>query len=301
VRQFALLVAVLLVSFSNLFPAVCWGQSAPAIVASGGPAPSPDSDGTSGSTTTPADASKPVPADTQGPAANAAAVQPAPAAPPSQPLPSRIAVGVRMSLLGAGVEVATPVTYRTNVRVGFNAFSYGRGFTNDGINYNANLSFRSVETHFDWFPFAGGFHLSPGLMIYNGNKVTANASVGAGQQFTLNNVTYYSDAANPVTGTGKVDFNTVAPTFLLGWGNLLPRSHRHFSIPFEVGVVVSGAPKSTLNLTGFACDSTGANCQNVATNSTIQSNVVAQQTKLNNDMSFFKAYPVISVGFGYKF
>jgi len=39
----------------------------------------------------------------------------------------------------------------------------------------------------------------------------------------------------------------------------------------------------------------------VATNSAIQSNVVAQQNKLNNDMSFFKAYPVISLGFGYKF
>jgi len=300
VRQLALFVAVSLVSFSNLFPASCWGQSAPTIVASGSPVPSTGSDETSAATTTPADASKPAPANTPGPEANAA-VQPAPVTPPSHALPSRIAVGVKLSLLGAGIEVATPVTYHTNVRVGFNAFSYGRGFTNDGINYNANLSFRSVETHFDWFPFAGGFHLSPGLMIYNGNKVTASASVGGGQQFTLNNVSYYSDAANPVTGTGKVDFNKVAPTFLLGWGNLLPRSHRHFSIPVEVGVVVSGSPKSTLNLTGFACDSTGANCQNVATNSTIQSNVVAQQTKLNNDMSFFKAYPIISVGFGYKF
>jgi hypothetical protein len=281
VRPFALLVTILFVSFSNLFPANCWGQSAPDMVASSRLSP---------------DGNAPVNAP-----APAAAVQPAPADAPNHSLPSRIAVGVKMSLLGAGIEVATPVTYHTNVRVGFNAFSYSRGFTDDGINYNANLSFRSVETHFDWFPFTKSFHLSPGLMIYNGNKVTANAAVGGGQQFTLNNVSYTSDPATPVSGTGKVDFNKVAPTFLLGWGNLLPRSERHFSVPFEFGVVFAGSPKSTLNLTGSACDSTGANCQNVATDPTIQSNVIAQQNKLNNDMSFFKAYPALSLGFGYKF
>jgi hypothetical protein len=301
VRQVAPLVAVLLVSFSNLLPVRCRAQSAPAMAASGIQSPSSDANGASGSPTTAADANKPLPAKTSGPAANPAAIQPAPAAPSSHTFPSRIAVGVKVSLLGAGIEVATPVTYRTNLRFGFNAFSYGRGFSNDGISYNANLSFRSVETHFDWFPFAGSFHLSPGLMIYNGNQVTANASVGGGQQFTLNNVSYVSDAATPVTGTGKVDFNRVAPTFLLGWGNLLPRSHRHFSVPFEFGVVAAGSPKTTLNLNGFACDPTGINCLDVATNSTIQGNVTAQQNKLNTNLSFFRAYPVISLGFGYKF
>jgi len=234
------------------------------------------------------------------PSPNAAVDQPAPT-PPIHPLPSRIAVGVKISPLGPGIEVATPVTYRSNLRFGFNAFSYGRGFTSDGIQYNANLNFRSVETHFDWFPFAGSFHLSPGAMVYNGNQLTANTSVGAGQQFTLNNVNYISDPASPVSGTGKVDFNKVAPTFLLGWGNLLPRSHRHFSVPFEFGAVFAGAPKTVLNLTGSACDTTGANCANVATDPAIQSNVVAQQNKIKNDISFLKAYPVISVGFGYKF
>jgi len=299
VRQFVLLVAVSVVSVSNLSPVRAWGQSAPAVVANN--ASSTEDAAVPGTAKPAADAGQPAPADASAPAANAAAVQPAPAAATSRPLPSRIAVGVKFSLLGAGVEVATPVTYKTNVRVGFNAFSYGRGFTNDGINYDANLRFRSLETHFDWFPFAGGFHLSPGLMVYNGNQVTANAAVAAGQQFTLNNVNYVSSAATPVSGTGKIDFNKVAPTFLLGWGNLLPRSQRHFSVPFEFGVVVAGSPKTTLNLAGFACDTNGANCQNVATNSAIQSNVVAQQNKLNNDMSFFKAYPVISLGFGYKF
>jgi len=217
-------------------------------------------------------------------------------------LGSKIGVGVKMSPLGVGLEAATPVTYHTNVRVGFNMFGYSRNFTSDGINYNADLNFRSFETHFDWFPFSGGFHLSPGLMLYNGNRIQAGAAVPGGQQFTLGGTTYTSDAADPITGAGKVGFGAVAPTFLLGWGNLVPRrAKRHISVPVEIGAVFEGAPKATLNLQGTACDPSGLSCQNVADNVPFQNNVIAQQNKLNHDMSSFKAYPVISVGFGYKF
>jgi len=33
----------------------------------------------------------------------------------------------------------------------------------------------------------------------------------------------------------------------------------------------------------------------------VQSNVVAEQGKINKSVSAFKVYPIISVGFGYKF
>jgi hypothetical protein len=214
---------------------------------------------------------------------------------------SNLGVAVKVSLLGAGVEVATPITFRTHVRVGFNAFSYSRGFSDNGIHYNANLSFRSFETHFDWFPFAGRFHLSPGLVVYNGNQIKANAAVPAGQQFTLGGARYTSDPADPITGTGKIGFNQVGPTFVLGWGNLLPRGHEHFSIPFEFGVLYQGSAKTILHLTGSACDSSGVLCHNITADPIFQSNVMAQQNKLNNDLSFFQVYPVLSLGVGYKF
>jgi len=283
VRKAALLIAVSMMSFSNLFPTRCFAQTGPSAVTSESKSASDAPDAGGAATGTPA--VEATPAAAKGGAA----------------MPSRLGIGVKMSLLGAGVEVATPVTYRTNLRVGFNAFSYSHGFTNDGVNYAASLNFRSVETHFDWFPFAGGFHLSPGVMVYNGNQIKANAAVTSGNSFTLGGTTYISDAANPITGTGKIGFNKVAPTFLLGWGNLLPRSSKHFSVPFEFGMVFQGAPKATLDLAGNACDSTGANCHNISTDTTFQNNVIAQQTKLNNDMSAFKVYPVISLGFGYKF
>lgn len=214
---------------------------------------------------------------------------------------SRVGIGIKMSLLGAGVEVATPITGHSNLRAGFNAFSYDRTFHSDGIAYAGQLRFRSVEAHYDWFPFGGAFHVSPGVLVYNGNQFTANASVPGGQTFTLNHVTYASDPSDPVGGNGKVDFNKAGPMITVGWGNLLPRNHRRFSVPFEVGVIYTGAPKAALNLNGSACDASGANCLAINSDPSIQANMQAERDKLNRDMSSFKFYPVISIGFGFNF
>jgi hypothetical protein len=124
-------------------------------------------------------------------------------------------------------------------------FNYDRSFNQDGITYAGQLHFRSVEAHYDWFPFSGSFHLSPGVLVYNGNQLAANASVPGGKTFTLNHTTYASDPTDPINGTGKVDFAKAGPMLTVGWGNLLPRNRRHFSFPFEVGVIYTGAPRRT--------------------------------------------------------
>lgn len=246
-----------------------------------------------------------------GPAepSSSATAAPVPASPSSSTASSgssetRVGIGVKGSLLGGGVEVAARVTHRTNVRAGFNMFSYSRDFHKDSINYGGQLQFKTVEAHYDIFPFAGKFHVSPGVLAYIGDPITANAAVPAGQSFTLGGTTYYSDPAAPTAGNGKIKFNQAAPMATFGWGNLVPRNHGHFSVPVEFGVAFQGSPKATLNLTGNVCDQVqpvAVNCRPVATDTNVQSHIVSEQTKLNNSMSFFKVYPIISVGFGYSF
>lgn len=214
---------------------------------------------------------------------------------------ARLGVGVKASLLGGGVEAAARVSHRTNVRAGFNIFSYDRSFTKDNIPYSAHLGFRTVEAHYDVFPFAGKFHLSPGVLVYAQTPIAASTTIPAGASFSLGGTTYYSSTAQPVSGTGSIKFNQAAPMATLGWGNLVPRKRsKHFSVPAEFGVAFQGTPKATLNLNGTACLSPDVNCMSV-TSPQIQSAVLAEQTKINNAMSFFKAYPIISVGLGYKF
>jgi len=214
-----------------------------------------------------------------------------------------VGVGVKFSLLGAGAEVAVRVSHRSNVRAGFNMITYDRTFNKDGISYDGQIQFKSIEAHYDFFPWAGNFHVSPGVLAYIGDPIIADASVPANQSFSLGGFTYYSDPANPAHGNGKINFNQAAPTVTVGWGNLVPRrASKHFSIPFEIGAAFQGSPKATLNLAGNVCvTAPGVNCVNAATDPTVQSNVVAEQNKVNNDLSFFRVYPLISIGVGYKF
>ncbi|HKV80121.1 MAG TPA: hypothetical protein VJP02_18380 [Candidatus Sulfotelmatobacter sp.] len=214
----------------------------------------------------------------------------------------RVGAAVKVSTLGGGAEVAVRVTHRTNVRAGFNVITYSRGFNKDGIAYNGQLDFKTFEAHYDVFPWAKSFHVSGGVLVYAADPVTATALVPGNQSFTLGGITYFSDPARPVTGNGKIVFNRAAPTVTFGFGNLVPRrKSKHFSIPVELGVAFQGSPKATLGLAGNVCDSPGVNCRSVASDPAVQGQIVSEQNKLNNSMSFFKVYPIISVGVGYKF
>ena len=224
----------------------------------------------------------------------------------SQSLP-KFGVGAKVSTLGFGIEAATAVTKKSNVRGVVNFLNYDHSFSESGINYGASLNFRSVEAHYDLF--FGAFRFSPGLMVYNGNKVEGTATVPGGRSFTLGSRTYFSSATDPVIGTSGIDFGKrkVAPMLTAGVGNLLRRTGRRFSITVDGGIVFEGSPRATLNLGGSTCVAAGGPCQTIASNSQVQSDIHAEEAKINSGASPYdsavkvlKYYPVISVGFGLR-
>ena len=219
---------------------------------------------------------------------------------PGQHSSSKVGIGLKVSTLGAGIEAAVPLAGKVNLRGGVNIFQYSRGLTNDGIHYDGQLKFRSGEAHLDWF-LIGGFHVSPGVLFYNGNQLTANASVPGGQTFTIGGTGYQSDTVTPVTGTGKLDFVKVSPTIMVGFGNLIPRSGRHYSFLFEVGGAYQGSARVALNLAGNVCATDGTNCRPVASDPTVQANVQLQQQKIRNKINPYRFFPVISLGVGFNF
>ncbi len=214
---------------------------------------------------------------------------------------SGVGIGFTTSTLGFGGDVAFATSRKTNVRVGFNAFNYNHDFDKDGISYKGTLNLRSVHTTLDFFPFAGGFHLSPGVMLYNGNQLNADTSVGQGNSFDLNGHTYFSSSTNPIRGTGKLTLNKVAPMLLFGYGNFVPRSGRRITFNFDAGVAFQGSPDVKLNFTGSACQAYNTNCIDAATDPTFLSHVAAEQQRLSNDATPFKYYPIIQFGIGYRF
>jgi hypothetical protein len=225
----------------------------------------------------------------------------------SQSLP-RFGLGAKISTLGVGIEAATAVTRRTNIRGGFNFLGYDREFSKNGIDYTGQLRYRSLEVHFDWF-VADGFHISPGLLAYNGNRVVALAGVPRGQSFTLGDQTYFSSPTDPVIGTATFDFSKhkATPMITTGWGNLLSRTDRRFSVNIEGGVVFGGSPRAALNLHGSTCLSPSGPCQNVGENPLVQEDIRAEEAKFNKGAppytqvsNVLKFYPVVSIGVSYR-
>ena len=219
---------------------------------------------------------------------------------------SAVGIAVKVGIEGVGFDVATPLSTRTNLRAGASFFSYNPAFSIDSIDTNGAIQLRKVSTLLDFFPFGGSFRLSAGATLYNGNHLSASALVPGGQTFTLNDTDYVSSAQDPVHGAFDVRFgNKVAPVFTLGFGNLVPRrAGKRFTVPFEFGFEYIAQPTIALTLAGTACDPTQppvVGCQSIATDPMTQANIAAEQKTLNSDISPLRFFPILSIGFGYKF
>jgi hypothetical protein len=214
---------------------------------------------------------------------------------------TNVGLAVKVGALGAGLDVALPLARRVNVRVGFSAMALEQRYQNDGIDLTANLTMRSFSTYLDWFPFGGGFHLSPGVMVYNGNRISAVASEPGGGTFTLDDRELMSDPSDPVRGTAVIEFERVAPALVIGWGNILPRGGRRWSVPFEIGVVYARPPTLALALHGSACDADGSSCRDLDREPLLRAAMAREEATWNADLAPLKILPVVSLGFGYKF
>jgi hypothetical protein len=209
------------------------------------------------------------------------------------------ALAIKASTLGAGAELATPLSRSFNLRSGFSIINFGYPFRTDGMTYNSQLRLHSSQTTLDWFPTRHGFHISPGI-LYSKNNISSIATVLAGQNFSLGDQSYINSVGDPVNGTMTVVFpHDVSPMLLLGVGNVLPRNGRHFSVPFEFGAAYTGAPVLNVNLIGSACTTQG--CVSFANNAEAQASLKQEIQTLNEDLKRISVYPILSLGLAYHF
>jgi hypothetical protein len=210
-----------------------------------------------------------------------------------------LAVGFNANSLGAGVELATPVSRSFNLRSSVNVFAFNYPFSIDGVNYDARLHLKSSGTTLDWFPWHRGFHISPGI-LYVKNTLSSGTSVGPGQTFELGSQTFINSVDDPVSGSASVVFpRKVAPMLLVGFGNLIPRSGKRLSFPVEFGAAYTGAAEINVLLDGTACSQQG--CVSFAQNQGAQGNLKDEIYKLNEDLKRVPVYPVFSMGVAYHF
>ncbi|HSK45220.1 MAG TPA: hypothetical protein VLA83_15175 [Candidatus Binatia bacterium] len=213
---------------------------------------------------------------------------------------SRFGLAFKTSTLGLGAEFGTRLTNRVNLRVGFSGLNYSRTVSDSGMAYVGSLRLRSVQSVVDWFPWSHGFHLSPGLLLFDGNHVTAKALLPTGQVLTSGENDFVSNPRDPIKGFAQSTMRKVAPIVLFGFGNIVPHTRR-FSVATDFGVVFQGMPNTQFVLLGSACDASGVHCRDITRDASIQADVRSGQKTMQDDLSMMKYYPVISVQFGYRF
>jgi hypothetical protein len=214
---------------------------------------------------------------------------------------SHLAAGLTVGTTGIGAEIATPYGAYWNIRAGASYLSYSHTFQTTGYPVDGNLRLGGARLSVDWFPHAGGFHVSLGVLAPNLTQAVARIDLKAGEILTVQGTDYTTDSTNPLRGTGRTTINRVAPLLTVGWGNLLPRNYRkRFSFPTEVGVAYQGPPTAHVTTAGDICTAQG--CRSAVTDPGFNQNLNAAIRELNHNFdSYAQFFPVISTGIGYRF
>jgi hypothetical protein len=253
---------------------------------------------------------------------------------------SQLALGGGISLMGVNLQAATNVNRYLNLRGTGNVFDYtvnnlnvngsnnSSGGSSTGVDLNGKVNFATAGVSLDYYPFpTHGFRLSPGVIFYNQNGISANATAAAGNSITLNGDKYTTDAINPLIVNANLGLNSTKPAFTMttGWGNMIPRKGGHWSFPFEIGAAFTGAPSLNMTLSGDGCLpftvtssgdgsittssystrthslATEAGCVDMGTDPTAQADLAAQVSKWKSDIDVLKVYPIFSFGAAYSF
>ncbi|MFC5475364.1 hypothetical protein [Paraherbaspirillum soli] len=202
---------------------------------------------------------------------------------------SDVGITADLGTTGMGFHVTVPVQSSLNARFGLNYLSYSYDGSTSDLDYKFKLNLNTFDALLDWFPMDNGFRISSGL-VYNNNKITANAKPNQIGTYTINGNTY--SAANAGQVDGKIDFRKIAPYVGIGWGNAVAKD-KGWGFSSDLGVLFQGGARTSLNNSG--CTADAATCARLA------SDVNAENVTLQDKVHNYKAYPVLRVGVSYRF
>ncbi len=187
-------------------------------------------------------------------------------------------LGVKAGTLGIGVEGIWRPVPLIDIRLGLNGYDYDESGFQAGVNYDATLAldtlYATANFHFPVSPFrvtAGVFANGNELQMVssdNTNFDIGGAIYTAADVGTLSSVTSFADTA-PYVGIG-FDFSVFGKVGL----NL------------DLGVLWQGEPDVVIDSDGLLANDPG-----------FQSALETERLELVDEMSDFKAWPVISLGF----
>lgn len=203
---------------------------------------------------------------------------------PGAAFASDIGIDAHVSTLGLGGELNYTLNSYFTARLDLNGYNYSYNTTKEQIAYDFKLHLKTYGVLVDLHPFAGSFRLTAG---YFSNKNDIAAVANPQSSYTINGNTYSNTQVSSLTG--EIGFNSSAPYLGFGWSTLGTTS-TGLGFEFDLGALLQGSPKVQLSATGTATSS-----------AQFQSDLAAEQSKFQNDVNSFKAYPVVNIGLAYRF
>ena len=213
---------------------------------------------------------------------------------------SKLAIRSGLSTFGTGLSVATNLPYRIDLRAFGNYTNFNWKLNQGGFYIVLNIGMANTGVMADYYPWKS-LRISPGVLLYNTNRVSANIQAQPNSSFTINNVDYISDNADPVHGTGALSLGGSGFMATTGWGHIVSRTEKRFHFPFEAGVAFINKPVITFNLQGEICRNQGFMCAPVASYPGFTQNLNEQLFSWNKRVAPFHIYPFIQGGISYTF
>lgn len=193
-------------------------------------------------------------------------------------------VGVKAGTLGLGVEGRWNPLPMIDFRVGANQFDYDTDGDKAGIDYDATLEL-------DSYYVTGNinFPLSPlrltGGFFANNNEFAMTSQDTGGQDIEVGGVIFPADVVG--TLSGRTYFEDYAPYVGIGFDF---EPFDKFGLNLDIGVLWQGEPKVDL-----AADGTGSGLL------PFEAALELERRELEDDLSDYKAWPVLSLAFIYNF
>jgi len=191
------------------------------------------------------------------------------------------ATAVKVSTLGGNVELYRSFGDQFNAHVGFNYFALDYDMTGqEDFDATFSLGLMSISALGDYFPFeSSGFRLTAGVYI---NLNNIDAVLTPTKSATVGGDVY--DAENLGTLDANISFNKVAPYIGFGFGNPTG-GDSGLGFTFEIGTIYQGGSIVDLTANGLLEPSAAPD----------------QEQKFEENLAWFKWYPVVSLGLTYKF
>ena len=197
---------------------------------------------------------------------------------------SNFGVGAKAGTLGFGIEGTWRPVPMFDIRLGANTFDYDRTDTFAGVEYNDTLILDTVYATANFkFPLSP-FRITAGAYS-NGNELTLTS---AATPFDIGGSSGYS-SADIGTVTATASFPSTSPYLGVGFDFSVMGK---VGLNLDFGVLWQGEPTVTMTTDGLL-DSIN--------DPTFLGFVETERQDLQDDLSSFKAWPVISLGFVYNF